>query len=72
MVVMVQMRYFDEYAELNFPDPVCSDCGEPCKVIGLDNSFDYAGTHCTHGKGGTHRPEGYGSPVSDCCEAEIR
>ena len=22
----------------------------------VDNSFDYAGTHCTHGQGGTHDP----------------
>jgi hypothetical protein len=46
---------------------VCTSCGEPCKVVALRNEFDFAGTHCTHGRGGTHYPEGWGSPVSDCC-----
>ena len=50
---------------------ICPDCGEKCNVIALDNSFDYAGTHCTHGRSGTHYPDGYGDPVSDCCEAYI-
>ena len=49
----------------------CRDCRQPCKVIPLDNSFDYAGTHCTGGRPGTHYPAGYGDPVSDCCEAEV-
>lgn len=47
----------------------CSECCSPCKVIPLDNSFSYSGTHCTGGKPGIHRPAGYGEPVSDCCEA---
>lgn len=47
----------------------CSWCGGLCKVIFNDNSFDYAGTHCTYGIGGTHYPDDYGDPVSDCCES---
>ena len=54
-----------------FTDEICPDCGEPCEVKPLDNSFDYAGTHCTYGRSGTHYPEDYGSPVSDCCEAPM-
>jgi len=46
----------------------CPACGEPCKIIPLENSFDYAGTHCTYGQSGTHYPSDYGDPVSDCCE----
>ena len=49
----------------------CPECGEECKVVPLLNDFDYAGTHCTHGRGGTHYPQDYGLPVSDCCEAYI-
>lgn len=49
----------------------CPECGEECNVIPLDNAFGYAGTHCTGGLGGTHYPDGYGTPVSECCEAEI-
>lgn len=51
-------------------DITCSDCGEECRAVPLDNSFAYAGTHCTGGKSGIHKPAGYGEPVSDCCEAE--
>ena len=53
------------------PDAICSECGEHCGIIPLDNSFDYAGTHCTGGVGGTHYPQDFGEPVGDCCEAEI-
>ena len=49
---------------------ICAQCGEPCGLILLDNSFDYSGTHCTGGKSGTHYPSDYGMPVSDCCESE--
>lgn len=49
----------------------CPECGEPCEVIALLNDFDYAGTHCTGGRSGTHYPSDWGSPVSDCCEAPI-
>ncbi len=53
------------------PGTRCPDCGEPCRVVPLRNEFDYAGTHCTYGRPGTHYPAGWGSPVSDCCEADI-
>ena len=50
-------------------DAICTDCKEECLVVPLDNSFTYAGTHCTGGRSGIHKPAGYGDPVSDCCEA---
>ena len=53
-------RAFDE------DDRWCSDCGKPCKAVA--ESFDYAGTHCNHGKAGTHYTGYY---VSDCCGADI-
>ena len=49
----------------------CPECGEECAIIALDNSFDYAGTHCTFGLAGVHYPAGFGSPVSSCCEADM-
>lgn len=53
------------------PDPAfCGDCGEECTVEPHDNSFAYAGTHCTGGRAGVHKPAGYGEPVSDCCNAD--
>lgn len=52
-------------------DTYCRCCSAPCTPTKLDNSFDYAGTHCTGGRPGTHYPEGYGSLVSDCCEDEV-
>ena len=45
----------------------CSCCGEKCELISIDESFDYAGTHCTHGQSGTHVQWSEGS---DCCEAD--
>lgn len=53
------------------PGTTCPDCGEPCLIVPLQNEFDYAGTHCNNGKAGTHYPMDWGSPVSDCCEADI-
>ena len=50
---------------------LCPECNELCTIVPLDNSFDYPGTHCNNGKSGTHYPSDYGTPVSDCCEAEI-
>ena len=46
----------------------CPECGELCRIIALDNAFDYAGTHCTGGRSGTHYPDSFGNPVTDCCE----
>lgn len=44
----------------------CLDCGEECNII--EETFDYSGTHCTHGNGGTHHT-GYYS--SSCCDADF-
>ena len=46
--------------------PRCTDCGEVCKTI--EETFDYAGTHCNHGIAGTHRTGHY---ISKCCHAEL-
>jgi hypothetical protein len=49
----------------------CPGCGETnCKIVPNLNEFDYAGTHCTHGRGGTHYPSDWGYPVTDCCGAD--
>lgn len=45
----------------------CPKCKKECKVIEVDESFTYSGTHCTEGKAGTHNVPVY--YVSDCCEA---
>ena len=50
-------------------DYTCPDCGKPCQVIAIDDSFDYSGTHVTGGFPGTHNLEIYYG--SDCCEAGI-
>lgn len=52
-------------------DFLCPSCNKPCTIIALDNSFSYSGTHCTGGLSGIHYPSGYGSPVTDCCEADV-
>ncbi len=44
----------------------CLDCGDECSPVA--ESFDYSGSHCTHGKGGTHYTRNY---LSDCCHAEL-
>ncbi len=64
------MQGLDEHIE-TIPEyeETCPECGEPCRIITIDESFDYAGTHCTHGKAGTHQGRVYRG--SDCCEAEI-
>jgi hypothetical protein len=46
----------------------CESCMMPCKKITIDESFDFAGTHCTHGKSGIHRQYADGS---DCCHDYI-
>ena len=45
---------------------ICDDCKEECGVV--EETFDYSGTHCTYGKGGTHHTGNY---VSDCCLSEF-
>lgn len=46
--------------------PVCTDCKEKCVTV--EETFDYAGTHCTNGESGTHHTGVY---VSKCCLAEV-
>jgi hypothetical protein len=53
------------------PDFLCPACNQPCRIVALDNSFSYSGTHCTHGQSGIHYPFDYGNPVTDCCEADV-
>lgn len=49
----------------------CPACKKLCKIIPLRNEFDYSGSHVTHGLSGTHYPENFGNPVSDCCHMLI-
>lgn len=46
---------------------ICSDCKEECKAV--EETFDYAGTHCTHGRPGVHHTGIY---VSSCCGARVK
>ena len=49
---------------------ICPKCDKECKVIEMDDSFNYSGTHCTGGKSDTHHiPKYY---ISECCEVEIK
>lgn len=59
--------YYHEYPN----GAICPECGEWCKVVANQNEFDYAGTHCTYGRGGVHYPENWGEAISECCEAPI-
>jgi hypothetical protein len=50
----------------------CPACGETdCKIVPNLNHFDYAGTHCTHGQGGTHYPSDWGRPVCSGCGERV-
>ena len=51
-------------------DCYCTQCGERCQLIALQNEFSYSGTHCNNGKPGTHYPPDRGIAVSECCEAD--
>lgn len=42
----------------------CTNCKEPCEVH--EETWDYPGTHCTHGIAGVHHSGNY---VSDCCDS---
>jgi len=44
----------------------CDECKEECEIV--EETFDYAGTHCNHGKSGTHHTGVY---VSKCCLADF-
>ena len=48
---------------------ICQSCFQRCDIEFKDDSFDYAGTHCTGGVGGTHHQE---SEVSGCCGESVR
>lgn len=54
-----------------YENSICPACKEECKVIPLDNAFNYSGTHCTGGRDGIYYPSDYGAPVSECCEVII-
>ena len=43
----------------------CSECKDKCGIV--EETFDYGGTHCTHGRSGTHHT---GVWVSECCLAD--
>lgn len=47
---------------------ICKGCGEECILVMVDESFDYAGTHCTGGGSGTHIVR---YPGSSCCGEEV-
>lgn len=45
---------------------ICLECGEQCQVE--EETFDYAGTHCTGGRSGTFHT---GVFLSRCCSAPV-
>jgi hypothetical protein len=49
-------------------DSFCDGCKEPCKTKAVDQSFSYAGTHCSHGRDGVHHEIDI---LSDCCEEDF-
>ena len=61
-------RWYDR--EPNYNEMICPACGESITPYKEDNSFDYAGTHCTHGQSGTHDP-GSGDPKCPKCDADV-
>ena len=57
-------RHFDT-ADHDEPEGCwCTECKEECRLV--EETFGYAGTHCTFGRSGTHHTGVY---VSDCCGA---
>tara|TARA_R110000772_G_scaffold16535_5_gene46824 strand:- start:1986 stop:2198 length:213 start_codon:yes stop_codon:yes gene_type:complete len=44
----------------------CTNCKDPCGAT--EETWDYPGTHCTHGQSGIHHSGNY---VSDCCLEEL-
>lgn len=44
----------------------CCECGAICEIV--EESFDYAGTHCTNGNSGTHYTGDY---YSACCLSDF-
>lgn len=45
---------------------ICNECNEQCK--GVEETFDYPGTHCNNGQSGIHHTGVY---KSDCCESDM-
>ena len=46
---------------------ICTECGDACRLV--EETFSYAGTHCTGGNSGIRRT-GYYS--SDCCNSDTQ
>ena len=44
----------------------CGECGDECEAV--EETFDYAATHCTHGNSGTHHT---GHLISSCCLVDL-
>ena len=45
------------------PGQTCPECEDECEIIPNLNDFDH--------EFGTHYPQDWGDPVSNCCEAHI-
>ena len=45
---------------------ICEECCHECGAV--EETFDYAGSHCSNGRAGVHHTGHY---VSDCCLAEV-
>ncbi len=54
MTIRLDIEYINEYAEDDYLEVVFE-----ANPTWEDDSFDYAGTHCTHGASGTHRGSTY-------------
>lgn len=48
---------------------ICEGCFQRCDIIHGSVEIDYAGTHCTYGRSGTHIDY---DEASDCCQEEVR
>jgi len=46
---------------------ICTECSDECRLV--EETFGFAGTHCTNGNSGTHRTGVY---LSHCCGAEAK
>jgi len=51
------------------PTVECPACGKESQTRIQDDSFDYAGTHCTGGLPGTHHYPLY--YVTECCDEPL-
>ena len=62
---MWSMRHRDS-EEDDYTRYRCTNCEEECAIV--EDTFDYSGTHCTHGLPGTHHTGDYSSK---CCSSEF-